>query len=116
MRYRREDANGDMVFGGDLNAFYIDVPEAPAQAVMTRLGMGLGEWFLDTSDGTPWKTQVLGFYTGSTRDLVIKQRVLGTPGVTDIQNYSSQVSPRRAFTVSMQLNTVYGALILAGPV
>lgn len=114
MRYRKHDANGDYTFGGDLAAFYIDVPEAVAQACATRLGLGLGEWFLDTTDGTPWKTRVLGFYTGSTRDLVIKQRVLGTIGVLNIEQYSSDVT-HRAFTVDMTINTVYGVVQLAGP-
>lgn len=115
MRYRKLDANGDMVFGKGLASFYIDVPEAPAQAVATRLKLLYGEWFLNTTDGTPWETKVLGKYTDSMRDLVIKQRVLGTPGVTDYTNYSSQLSARRQFSVQMTLDTVYGAVNLAGP-
>lgn len=117
MKYRKLDANGDMVFGGDLNAFYIDNPEAVAQAVATRLRLSLGEWFLDTTDGTPWQTQVLGKYTGSTRDVVIKARVTDTPGVLSIVNYSSQVGAleRRAFTVQMQINTIFGVVEIVGP-
>lgn len=118
MRYRKLDANGDYVWGGGLSAFYIDVPEAVAQAAATRLRLGLGEWFLDTTDGTPWRTQVLGKYTGNTRDLVLKSRVLGTTGAVNLSNYSSQVGVRgpRSFTVQMTLNTIYGQVILAGPV
>lgn len=112
MRYRKLDENGDMVFGGGLNAFYINVPAAPAQAVATRLWLNRGEWFLDTTDGTPWMAQVLGKNTGGTRDLVLKQRVLGTVGVDTFVNFSSQLSAQRAYTVTMQLNTIYGSVNL----
>ena len=52
MRYRKLDAAGDMTFGNGIGAFYVDIPEAPAQAVMTRLRMEQGEWFLDAKAGT----------------------------------------------------------------
>lgn len=109
MRYRKLDQNGDRVFGSGLSAFWIDVPDAPAQAVLTRLQLYLGEWWLDTSDGTPWRTKVLGKFTGSTRDVVIRQRVLNTPEITAINNYSSNLNrDTRAFTVNMELDTAYG--------
>jgi hypothetical protein len=115
MKYRQLDANGDYTFGGGQAAFFINSPETVAQAVVTRLKLNLGEWFLDTSDGTPWETKVLGKYTGSVRDPVVKSRVLGTLGVVSISNYSSQVNPQRAYSVNMQLTTVYGAVVVAGP-
>jgi hypothetical protein len=109
MRVRKMDANGDMTFGGGQASFYRDQPEAPAQAALTRLYLFLGEWFLDTSDGTPWKTQVLGKYTGSTRDPVIRQRILGTPGVTGIAAYGSQLNrDTREFDVQATIDTLYG--------
>src|SRR5260364_424406 len=55
MRYRRLDAAGDYAFGRGLSDFEQDTPEAVAQAVKTRLALRFGEWFLDTSDGTPWR-------------------------------------------------------------
>ncbi|WP_083331557.1 hypothetical protein [Brucella inopinata] len=41
MRYRKLDENDDYVFGGNLASFFIDQPEAPAQAVKTRLMLQL---------------------------------------------------------------------------
>lgn len=118
MRYRKLDANGDYTWGGGLSSFFIDKPEAVAQAAGTRLRLQLGEWFLDITDGTPWQTQVLGKYTGNTRDLVLKSRVLGTTGAVSLASYSSQVGVTgpRGFTVQMTLNTIYGAVRLEGPV
>ena len=46
MRYRIEDANGDMTWGSGDKNFYYNQPEAVAQAVMTRLRLWSGEWFL----------------------------------------------------------------------
>jgi hypothetical protein len=110
MRYRKLDANGDMVFGNDQASFYVNQPEAPAQAVMTRLNMFQGEWFLDRTAGTPWNTQVLGNRTASTRDQVIKARTLGTQGVSGIASYSSDLDRRtRVFSVSEAIDTIYGA-------
>ena len=109
MRYRKLDANGDMMFGRQQADFWRDVPDAPAQAVWTRLQLYLGDWFLDTSDGTPWRTQVLGKYTGSTRDPVIQTRTLGTLNVTGITAYASQVNrDTRDFNVQTTIDTAYG--------
>lgn len=116
MRYRKLDENGDRVFGHSLEDFWIDVPEAPAQAVSTRLRLWQGQWFLNVDDGTPWSTKVLGKYTGSSRDPILQTRVLTTPGVTGIAAYASQLNrDTRAFTVQMTIDTQYGQVTLAGP-
>jgi hypothetical protein len=109
MRYRKLDASGDMVFGHQQADFWRDVPDAPAQAVWTRLQLYLGDWYLNLSDGTPWRTQVLGKYTGSTRDPAIQARTLGTLDVTGIHAYASQVNPNtRQFNVQMTIDTSFG--------
>ncbi len=119
MRYRKLDKNYDYSFGRGPKDFYVNVPDAPAQAVLTRLEMNQGEWFLDRNAGTPWKTQVLGFYTGNTRDPVIRSRIIGTQGVTQITQYSSDIDrDLRKFAVQVEIQTEYGdatmAAILAG--
>jgi hypothetical protein len=105
MKYRSLDANGDYVVG---LSFLSNSPATVAQAVLTRLKLWRGEWFLDTSDGTPWRQDILGRPNGNP-DVFIKQRILGTPGVTSIVTYSSTYSgPTRQFTVSGTLDTLYG--------
>ena len=107
---------GDYTFGNGAADFWINVPDAPAQAALTRMYLFLGDWFLDTSDGTPWNTKVLGYYTANTRDPVIQSRILGTQGVSAILSYSSNVvRDTRAFTVNAQLDTIYGAASIPGP-
>lgn len=109
MRYRKLSVTGDYVFGGQQADFYKDVPEAVGQAVLTRLRLLRGEWFLDTTAGTPWSTEVLGKYTNGTYDAAIRQRILGTQGVKEIVAYSSTVdTEKRHLSVSVTINTIYG--------
>ena len=109
MRYRKLSASGDMTFGQGLSNFWINVPDGVAQAALTRLKLYLGEWFYNTSDGTAWFQQVLGYNTRATRDPQIKQRLLLTEGVLSLISYSSSINPNtRAYTVTAALNTIYG--------
>ena len=113
MRYRKLDANGDYSFGQGSADFYVDQPEAVAQAVATRLGLYLGEWFLDVTDGTDWRGSVLGAHTETTRDMVLKARILGTLNLSAITAYASSVV-NRAFSVSVQLSTAYDNSTVTG--
>lgn len=97
-----------MTFGQGSANFLVNSPAAVAQAVLTRLRLEEGEWFLDVTEGTPYQTQVLGYGTEKSRDVAIRNRVLGTPGVTEIVSYSSSVLPGRKFSVNATLNTLYG--------
>ncbi len=49
MRYRAWDANGDYTFGQGSKNFLVNSPQCVAQAVVSRLRLQLGEWFIDTS-------------------------------------------------------------------
>lgn len=104
---------GDWIFGHGSQDYFIDVPDAVAQVCLTRLALNQGEWFLDTSDGTPWNTQVLGKFTGNVRDLIIQSRINGTPGLAPngITSYSSSLgaSVPRQFLVNANLTTIYSA-------
>jgi len=107
--YRKLDANGDYTFGQQATNFYVDSPEAVAQAAQTRLGLIQGEWFLNTSVGTPYNSQILGAGMISTYDAAIQDVILNTPGVQRITSYASQVDPNsRAASVACTIDTIYG--------
>ena len=109
MRYRKLSPTGDYLFGQQQANFWINVPDGVAQAVATRLRLWVGNWFLNTADGTDWSGKVLGNRTALTRDAEIRQRVLNTPGATQINGYSSSINANtRAFSASFQLDTQYG--------
>jgi hypothetical protein len=105
MRYRREDANEDYIFGPG-SSFMVDTPEAVAQAVKTRLRLYVGEWFLDTREGLNLDL-VLGYGTQMTRDREVQRVITGTTGVRRILSYSSDAT-NRAFKVTATVETIYG--------
>lgn len=109
MRYRREDDNGDYTFGQGNDTWLIDSPKAVAQAVKTRFLLWRGQWFLDTTDGTPWIQSVLGKQRPETYNLAIRQRILETRGVNSILSFDTTLntsSRRVVFTAT--IDTIYG--------
>ncbi|MGI4812794.1 MAG: hypothetical protein ACRYG5_06575 [Janthinobacterium lividum] len=109
MRYRTLDANGDYTFGQNGTNFLVNSPDAVGQAVLTRLGLIEGEWFLDQTAGMPYD-EVLGAGTEATRDLAYRTTILETQGVTGISDYASYLNPStRAFIVAATIDTLYGS-------
>jgi hypothetical protein len=117
LRVRQQDVNGDFVFGQGTANYYVNSSMGVAQLIETRLNMEISDWYLDTTDGLD-ETQIVGYSTSSTRDLIIKQRILQTQGVTSIEEYSSNVDPEtRKFTVSGQVLTQFSTTpVPFGPV
>ncbi len=109
MRVRRLDADGDMTFGRGAANFYLDAPSGVGQCAVTRLKLILGEWFLDTTQGTDWGGKVLGRHSQKSYDDEIKRVILGTPGVKSIVAYSSNLSADRRLSISAQIMTIYSA-------
>lgn len=124
MRYRKLTSSGDMMFGHNAGDFWHNAPEGVGQSVKTRLLLFSGEWFLDTVEGTPWggfplnplvveQGQILAEQTEAMRDVAILSRVIATEGVLTVMNYNSQFDPdSRAFSVAMNLDTLYGPVSL----
>lgn len=109
MRYRREDDNGDYTFGRGDNTWLINSPETVAQAVRTRFLLWRGQWFLDTSAGTPWIQSVLGKQRPDTYSLAIRKHLLETRGVNSITSFDTSLntsSRRVVFTAT--IDTIYG--------
>lgn len=110
MRNRMMDANYDMVFGHGPLDFFVDNNQAVAQAIRTTLLLFQGEWFLDTTVGVPWLTEVVGINTAATYDVVIKSAILGVPGVSEIATYSSSLN-NNLLTVNVTVTTTYGTTV-----
>jgi len=122
MRYRKLQGfgqgvpsdGGDYSFGLNADDFFVDSPTTVAQAVLTALMLHRGEWFLDTTVGMPWETEVLGYNTQSLYDAAIKQTILRVEGVLAIEQYSSSLDTvTRFLTVIVVLDTIYGTIGLA---
>lgn len=109
MRYRKLDEHSDYRFGNGRADFYINNPTAVAQAILTRLLLVRGEWFLDVTEGVPYRTDVYGFGTSGKRDQAIKSVILETQGVVKIDSFESLFDPAtRRYSVSCTVTTQYG--------
>lgn len=109
MRYRREDADGDYTFGRGDNTFLINSPETVAQAVKTRFLLWRGQWFLDTTAGTPYIQSVLGKQSPDVYNLAIRQHILQTQGVSSIISFDTSVDSRtRRVSFTATIDTIYG--------
>lgn len=109
MRYRREDENGDYTFGQGDNTWLINSPECVAQAVKTRFMLWYGQWFLDTTEGTPWIQSVLGRQRPEVYNLAIRQRILETQGVSSIIAFdTTRNTTTRRVTFTATIETIYG--------
>lgn len=128
MRVRQLSPTGDFVFGSSQQNFIADSPAAVGQIVLTNLKLWLGEWYINTNDGTPYPEGVIGYHGKAQADATIQNQILsievivsatnvpaGTipgqviPAVTDIASYSSSIDPEtRAYSAQCTLNTIYG--------
>lgn len=109
MRYRALSPTGDYTWGGSLANFYVDVPAAPGQAVVTRLRLAQGEWYLDSQPGTPYFTGVIGKFPQTTADSTIQNRIINTQGVIAIAKFQSIFNPTdRNYSVQASVDTQYG--------
>ncbi|MDV0369163.1 hypothetical protein RVO90_24945 [Enterobacter chengduensis] len=109
MRYRREDDGGDYTFGQGDGNFLINTPECVAQAVKTRFELWKGQWFLDTTEGTPYIQSVLGKQRPEVYSLAIRDRISSTPGVLSILSFDTVNNGQsRRVTFTASINTIYG--------
>ncbi|PAV01791.1 hypothetical protein CBG25_14670 [Arsenophonus sp. ENCA] len=109
MRYRRETSKGDYSFGQGDNTFLTNTPDAVALAIITRLSLWQGQWFLNSEEGTPWLQSVLGKPHLNAYGMTIKERILDTQSVTTLSDFTVRQSPTtRKLTISAKVQTQYG--------
>ena len=116
MIYRKEDKDGDYVFGeGDSE--FLTQSEAVAQAIITSLKLLKGEWWENVNNGLPLWQSILG-QPGSevnkaSVDNIIKSRILetnlnGIKLVNTINEYSSEFNPTsRKYNFRAKVTTIY---------
>lgn len=109
MKYRKLSPSGDYTFGHSLLDFYINTPEAVAQSVQTRILLWLGEWYQNIEEGTPFMQGIIGKHGIATANATLQERITSTDGVISLDDFESSIDPiTRKFTVSGNLNTIYG--------
>ena len=110
MKYRKWiDGSTEAQFGHGRADYWKDDPRGVAQAVVSRLRLLREEWFLDLAEGTPYVGGVFGKHTKASYDAVVRERILGTQGVTAITEYASTYDgDTRKLTIIVSIDTEYG--------
>jgi hypothetical protein len=115
MRYRKQDSDGDILFGNQQNDFDRDTPETVGHSVLTRLTLWVGEWFLDTDEGTPYEQAMLGTGKQESIEPAIRERILETEGVLGIEDFELIGDAQtRKIQINLTINTIYGDIPIKG--
>lgn len=111
MRIRPVDSSGDYVVG---RPFLVNTREGVRLLIYSRLRLWQGDWFADTSDGTPYLQQVLAERYGKNPDAAVKNRIRGTTAVTQISSYASTFTgSNRQLSIEADVDTLYGIVKVA---
>ena len=109
-KYRRLDADGDMLFGRGAESFAQGV-EAVRQAIETRLKLLRGEWWERPADGLPLYQQMLGRPCTQAQkelmDLLVTERIADTRSVTRVYDAQSAFDGR-AYRFTCNVQTEFG--------
>jgi len=110
---RALDASGDPLRGNGLQNF-VGNAYAVAQIIAQRLQLLKGSWWMQLSDGLPLFQSILGVpNTSAGVALILRQRILGTVGVTGIQVLLVNYLPApRSYTVVAVVQTQFGSVAL----
>lgn len=113
MLIRRNDSNWDMTWGSGLGDYYRDNNDCIGQNIKSRLLLVLGEYWLDTSDGTPWQL-IIGVKPVDTAlvEQRLRARVLATEGVVQVTQFRLGFnSITRKAAVLIVVLTIYGTTV-----
>ena len=110
---RKLDQNGDPQRGNGLSNFAADI-DAVAVIVAERLQLLKGEWFENTKIGLPLFQSLLGHATTQRAvALILRQNILGAPGVTGIQAVQVVYNPiGRTYAFTATIQTVFGPMTI----
>lgn len=103
------NSNHDLELVGG-NLVMVRDAAAVAQLVEQHLKTWSGEWFLDRRVGVQWIEFVfVRPFDQGVAEAVLKEAVLGVPGVASIESFDVEFKPeRRGFIVhEMQLKTIF---------
>lgn len=110
-----DDATGDISIDAN-NWVMVDGLDEIQQIMKQNLQTVGGEWFLDTSLGLPWFTEILEKNNSQKNiDAIFIDEIAATPGFISLVKYESSLDPvTRALSVSFEAYTVEGILDFIG--
>ncbi len=97
--------NGDMSLTKGQNAI--------EQAIDLRINLFLGEYFPDTTEGTPWYEQIfIKPVSTAIVNTIIRNRILGVPGVITVNTVTADLNrSTREFVLNYDVTTDVGQII-----
>ena len=87
----RNFVDGDIVTSGK---HFVHKQTATQQAIIRRLRLFLGEYFLNGTEGTPWFQRILGKNNPDVAEANIKERILNTKDVITLSRFEFNFSPK----------------------
>lgn len=101
--------NGKWIFEGG-NIQIVDGADRVRQQLEFRLSLWRGEWFLDSSFGTPYRQNILGKAMTLNGALAsIKSEIMDIDGVSSITKFNYTFDRRqRKLSVDFEVTTPYG--------
>lgn len=104
-----DSTTNDLVFVNGTSSVTQTQSEIVAQRLKIALYTFLGEWFLDTTLGTPWFQQILGKNrTQSTIDILFQTIIAADEGVIEIKDFSSTLGTDRGYTMTFTVRVSDG--------
>ena len=102
----------DIVLDADNSLFMIDNAERVAQQIVITLRFWYGEWFLDTSDGTPYLEYILVKNPNMSHiRQILTERIQSVEGVIAVNEMNLDFDRQaRSLIVDYEANTNYGLL------
>ncbi len=112
MKYRRLDADGDMM-GIRVKDFHLEGADAVGAAIRSRLLSFQGEWWEDEEEGVPFEALIgrMDEEREQVADALIRERIMGTEGVVSIDDYRVDVEGRTR-TVYVEVLTEFGETLV----
>lgn len=101
----RNFQNGDIVTHGD---HFVMGKNETQQAIIRRLRLFLGEYFLDIREGTPWFQNILGKSPRSVAETNLRERILSAQGVVALTRFEFNFDEKtRKITVYIEVIDIY---------
>lgn len=109
--FQLDQTTGDLLITNNSLTLTVGA-EAIRQHLQCRLRLFFGEWFLDTSLGVPWFEEILTKQqTFSVVREILKNVILGTPGVISITKFNFDYEP-----TGREATLEFSALSTDGPI
>lgn len=96
----------DLVFVNGAVAITPEQRDSVAQKLKIKLLTFLGEWFLNTDDGIPYRERIFGKVKSKALvDAIFQEKILEEEGVLALTEFESTLNPDRTYVMNFRVRT-----------